>query len=260
MSKFFLCLAGLLTLFPFALNAQSARTPVLVELFTSEGCSSCPPADRLLAALDSRQPVSNAQIIVVEEHVDYWDGEGWRDRFSSSVYTNRQSLYGPRLKFDSPYTPQMVVDGSFQFVGNDSSKAVSAITRAAELPKIPLDLSAPALEGKYLAGSVSTTSWLQLPRGDLYAALVQLTASTEVKSGENGGRHLDHVSVARSLQHIGRLQDLGNGPVAFKLNVPSELSAEHLRLIVFAQLPDQGAIRGIASAEPHPGATSQSKP
>jgi hypothetical protein len=260
MSKFFLCIASLLTVFPYAMNAQSSRTPVLVELFTSEGCSSCPPADKLLAVLDSKQPVSNAQIIVLEEHVDYWDREGWHDRFSSSLYTSRQSLYAPRLKFDDPYTPQMVVDGSFQFVGNDPSKAIAAITRAAGSPKIPLDLSAPVLDGKYLAGSVSTASRSQLPRGDLYGALVELTASTEVKSGENGGKHLDHVSVARSFQRIGKLQDLGNGPVAFKINVPAGIPAQHLRLVVFAQLPDQGAVRGIAFADIHSGTIAQSKP
>ncbi len=260
MSKFFLSVAGLLTLFPLALNSQSSRTPVLVELFTSEGCSSCPPADKLLAVLDSKQPVSDAQIIVLEEHVDYWDREGWHDRFSSSLYTNRQTQYGPRLKFDDPYTPQMVVDGSAQFVGNDSSKAIAAITRAATVTKIPLDLAAPVIEGNHLTGSVSTVSRAQLPRGDLYAALVELTASTEVKSGENGGKHLDHVNVVRSFQHIGKLQDLGNGPISFKLNIPSGVSTQHTRLVVFAQLPDQGAVRGVAFVDPHPGTVAQSKP
>jgi hypothetical protein len=232
--------------------AQSTRTPVLVELFTSEGCSSCPPADKLLATLDSRQPVGGAQIIVLEEHVDYWEGLGWHDRFSSSLFTTRQNLYAPRLKFDSPYTPQMVVDGSFQFVGNDPSKALASITKAATTSKIPLNLAPPVIDGKQINSSVSTTVKTQIPRGDLYAALVDPAASTEVKSGENGGRHLDHVSVVRTFQRIGKLQDLANGPVAFHLNAPDGASAPHMRLIVFAQLPDQGAIRGIATIPTQP--------
>lgn len=234
------------SLLPFVAAAQS-RTPVLVELFTSEGCSSCPPADKLLATLSAKQPINGAQIIVLEEHVDYWEGLGWHDRFSSSLYTTRQNLYAPRLKFDSPYTPQMIVDGTYQFVGNDPSKALSSISKAAELPKIPLELAPPTLDGKYVFSSVSTDVKQPLPRGDVYVALVDLTASTEVKSGENGGRRLDHVSVVRSLQRIGKLQDLSNGPISIKLTVPSAASAPHMNLVVFAQLPDQGAIRGVVT-------------
>jgi len=232
--------------------ALAAQTPVLVELFTSEGCSSCPPADRLLATLDSRQPVAGAHIIVLEEHVDYWEGLGWHDRFSSSLYTTRQNLYAPRLKFDSPYTPQMVVDGAFQFVGNDPSKALAAIAKAAALSKIPINLALPTLDGKRISSVVSTTSKSALPRGDLYAALVDLTASTEVKSGENGGHHLDHVSVVRSFQRVGKLQDLSNGPISFKMTAPTDTTSSNMRLIVFAQLPDQGTIRGVATAAIQP--------
>ena len=234
------------SLLPFVAAAQS-RTPVLVELFTSEGCSSCPPADRLLATLSAKQPVNGAQIIVLEEHVDYWEGLGWHDRFSSSLYTDRQNLYAPRLRFDSPYTPQMVVDGTFQFVGNDPSRALSSIAKAAESPKIPLELAPPSSDGRHVSSVVSVAARQSLPRGDIYAALVDLTASTEVKSGENGGRRLDHVSVVRSLQRIGKLQDLSNAPIPFRLTAPSEESIQHMSLVVFAQLPDQGAIRGVAT-------------
>lgn len=244
--------AALFLLLPLSLSAQSPvpspRTPVLVELFTSEGCSSCPPADKLLASLQREQPVANAQIIALEEHVDYWDHDGWRDRFSSSLLTERQSLYAPRLKFDDSYTPQMVVDGQTQFLGSDPSKAVASITRAAQTPKITLALSQPAIDGKRISCSVSTPSGITLPRGDLYAALVDPTASTEVKAGENGGKHLEHVSVVRSFQRIGKIQDLGKGPISFKLNAPSDEAANSMHLVVFAQLPDQGPVRGVAAA------------
>src|SRR5271163_2762301 len=106
---------------------QASRSPVLVELFTSEGCSSCPPADALLAKLDQYQPVANAQIIVLGEHVDYWDELGWHDRFSSHQYTDRQSSYCARFNVNGPFTPQMVVNGTDQFVGNDGARALTAI-------------------------------------------------------------------------------------------------------------------------------------
>ncbi|MBS1823244.1 MAG: DUF1223 domain-containing protein [Acidobacteria bacterium] len=236
-----------IALLPLAVSAQT-RNPVLVELFTSEGCSSCPPADKLLAALQAQQPVSGAQIVVLEEHVDYWEGQGWHDRFSSSLYTNRQRGYALRLRFDDPYTPQMIVDGSTQFVGNDPSKALSSIAKAAQSPKIALDLSPPTVDGKHISSTVSAPGKQPLPHGDLYAALVDLADTTEVKGGENRGKHLDHVSVARSFQRIGKLQDLSKGPVSFRLSVSSAEPSSHMGVVVFAQLPDQGAVRGVTSS------------
>lgn len=235
---------------PLPLLSQSsdttARTPVLVELFTSEGCSSCPPADKLLASLKKQQPVTGAHIIVVEEHVDYWDRQGWRDRFSSAQFTQRQNFYAPRLQFDDPYTPQMVVDGQSQFVGSDPSKALASISQAAQTPKIGLTLAKPVIDGKRVTCSVSAPSAASaLPKGDLYAVLVDPSASTEVKAGENSGRHMDHVSVARSFQRIGKLQDLSHGPVSFRLDAPASGNPAQMSLIVFAQLPDQGAVRGV---------------
>lgn len=241
----------LLLLLPFSLTAQTkasdSRVPVLVELFTSEGCSSCPSADKLLAALQGQQPVAGAHIIVLEEHVDYWDQQGWRDRFSSPQFTERQKIYAFRLKVDDPYTPEMIVDGQTQFSGNDPAKAISAITQAAQSPKIELILSRPSIEGKHISSSVTIASGASaLPKADLYAALVTPSASTQVKSGENGGKHLDHVSITRTLEHIGKLQDLSRGPISFKLSAPSDDDPAHMQLIIFAQLPSQGPVRALA--------------
>ena len=147
----------LLTLLLRIGNAQTApnqsRTPVLVELFTSEGCSSCPPADALLAKLSRDQPVASAQIIILGEHVDYWDHLGWRDRFSSAQYTERQRQYGSRLKVDDIYTPQMVVNGSEQFVGNDAAHALRAIAQASHTAKLSLSLSRPTTNGRRITSS-----------------------------------------------------------------------------------------------------------
>lgn len=249
LSRFAVSFALLLPAVALAQGASSSqRTPVLVELFTSEGCSSCPPADKLLAALKNQQPVANANIVVLEEHVDYWDRLGWRDRFSSAQFTQRQRLYAPRLRFDDPYTPQMVVDGQAQFVGSDPSSAISSITKAAGVAKIHLELTRLVVEGRSVTGSVSTENGVSLPKGDLYAVLVSPSVSTEVRAGENGGRRLDHVNVARSFARIGKLQDLARGPVKVDLEAPSDVNPSQMKLIVFAQISDQGAVRGVAEA------------
>src|SRR5215218_8363456 len=110
---------------------DAARQPVLVELFTSEGCSSCPPADKNLTFLENQQPVRQAEIITLAFHVDYWDRLGWKDRFSSPLFSRRQEIYSEALKLDSSYTPQMIVDGETEFVGSDSGKAAKEIAKAA---------------------------------------------------------------------------------------------------------------------------------
>ncbi len=115
--------------------------PVLVELFTSEGCSSCPPADALLAKLDQQQRLGNAEIIALEEHVDYWDQLGWPDPYSSSQWTQRQQDYAATFRNDGVYTPQMVVDGRIEFVGNSQSRARTAIAEAAREPKAEIGLT-----------------------------------------------------------------------------------------------------------------------
>src|ERR1700733_5427363 len=124
------------SLFAGVLSATepNARVPVLAELFTSEGCSSCPPADALLRKIDQAQPVANAQIIVLSEHVDYWDSQGWKDPFSSEQITYRQEMYAHALQVDK-YTPQLVIDGRWQVLGSDWKAIESAITRAAANPK-----------------------------------------------------------------------------------------------------------------------------
>jgi hypothetical protein len=226
--------------------ATAGRSPVLVELFTSEGCSSCPPADTLLAKLEQLQPVDGAEIIILSEHVDYWEQGGWHDRFSSHQYTDRQNEYATRLHVDKGiYTPQMVVDGTDQFVGNDGAHAVNSIKTARQAPKVALTLTNVAVTGHKVSASVSAPPFPF--KGDLYAALVDPVDSTDVKGGENGGHHLQHAGVVRTMQRVGSLKDLAAGPRPFSLTAPSDAKPDSMRLVVFAQRSDAGPVAGIVS-------------
>lgn len=232
-----------------AATAQpAARTPVLVELFTSEGCSSCPPADSLLNKLDQLQPVPNANIIVLSEHVDYWDHQGWRDPYSSVLLTVRQQQYGVAFHVPDVYTPQIVIDGAQQFVGTDVQHILDAIQRQTPAAKLALTLSKPTVTGGHIAAAVSSAALPPKLKGDLYAALVDPSDTTNVRGGENKGHSLTFVNVVRTFQHIGKLKDLRSGPHAFTLDVPKDANPASMRLIVFAQSKDTGPVQGIVSA------------
>jgi hypothetical protein len=168
-----------------AAAAHAERAPVLVELFTSEGCSSCPPADRLLQTLDG-------DAIVLGEHVDYWDRLGWRDPFSSAAFTARQELYSRRLRAEV-YTPQMVIDGAEQVLGNDPRAAKDAIARAAKRPKPELHIQATR------EGAVAVVTVAGAGRGDLWVATADESGRSSVARGVNAGRTLTHVAVARAI-------------------------------------------------------------
>ncbi len=126
-------------------SSQQGARPVVVELFTSEGCSSCPPADQLLARLQREQPVPGARIIALGEHVDYWDRLGWKDTYSSHEFSERQQDFVRSWGSNSVYTPQMVVDGMPGFVGSDRRKALQVIARAARSEKVRVEVTCPFL-------------------------------------------------------------------------------------------------------------------
>jgi hypothetical protein len=222
-------------------------SPVLVELFTSEGCSDCPPADALLARLQHDQPVPAADILVLEEHVDYWESLGWHDRFSSHAFTDRQSRYVQRLHAEDDYTPQMVVDGADQFVGSDSAHALRSIEQAARSPKAALTLTPLNFDGSRLSGTATVVASPAL-KADIYAALVETMASTKVQRGENGGRTLNHVSVVRSLQRIDTPAGITAPMLKFSFAIPQDTTPDNLRVVIFLQQPGQGAILGAATS------------
>jgi hypothetical protein len=224
-------------------------TPVLVELFTSEGCSSCPPADALLAKLDRSQLMPGVQVVVIGEHVDYWDDIGWKDPYSSRQFSVRQSDYAHQFRIESPYTPQMVVDGSAQFVGSDERQAVRAIESAAKVDKLPITLALSHLEG---ANTVAVhieagppASPRNLPSGQVWIALADDSDQTNVARGENAGRMLTHVAVVRSLTQIGIL-DRGVFSKDLKLSLENT-NQRNLRVVAIVQEPATGRVLGVGS-------------
>jgi hypothetical protein len=227
-------------------DAIRVRPGILVELFTSEGCSSCPPADELLRRLDEQQPADGPQLVVLGEHVDYWDGTGWRDRFSSHDYTDRQDEYARRFGTSGPYTPQMVVDGRWEFVGNSAPLLQAALKKSASQSKAGLQISVEQLEAPDLLVKIDASP---LPTGskhaDLYIAIADNTDETQIGGGENSGRRLVHAAVLRSLQRVGKLGPEG-GQKEIKLRIPKSEKPQNVRLVAFLQEPNNGAVLGAA--------------
>ncbi len=182
-------------------GGSSERTPVLLELFTSEGCSDCPPADRLLESFDKKQPVNGAQLIVLSEHVDYWNHLGWKDPYSLHLFSERQQTYASKLHVSDIYTPQLVVDGRAQLVGSDESAARAAIRKAIQRTKVPVSISRLSKEGSNIRLHVDV-GVLPLNSG-VYIVLADNEDLSQVSRGENAGHALTHVAVVRSLTSVG---------------------------------------------------------
>jgi hypothetical protein len=179
------------------------RSTVIVELFTSEGCSSCPPADEVLARLERTQPVEGAEIIALGEHVDYWNYIGWSDPFSSPVFSQRQGAYAEAFGRDGNYTPQMVVDGRAEFVGSNWNKAVAAIANAARAPKADVQISPARKASGAISLQVRASNLPAVTASDtvdLLLAITESDLSSNVTRGENTGRRLNHRTVVRYLR------------------------------------------------------------
>lgn len=254
--KLLLCLA----IFLAAAKASGAqretrRSPVVVELFTSEGCSTCPPAEALLLKLEKEQSVGGAEVIALELHVDYWNHQGWLDPFSSVDWTARQQVYVAAFKQDGEYTPQMVVDGRTQFVGSRMNDAAQAIAAAAREAKTKVDIVEEKSEKKdelrfhvevgKLEGSTSGDTaeiWLVVTERGLYSA---------VERGENAGRELHHAAVVRQLRKIGTAGERQNP--AFLSSVQLKLKpAWNLKNLVVVAMIQEKKTRRILGASALP--------
>jgi hypothetical protein len=214
----------------------------VVELFTSEGCSSCPPADELLAKI--QKETAGKPVYILAYHVDYWNRLGWKDVFSKAEYSQRQSTYSRWLKLSGVYTPQAIVNGQTEFVGSAQGTLHNAINAGLKKEaKAQIVISNVAVSGrsatlKYNAVGNTDNTTLQL-------ALVQKTAVSHVKSGENGGRTLSHIQIVNELKSI-PLGKNKNGEASITL--PGAFSAPGYELIAFIQNTNTGEITAATRA------------
>ena len=257
-----LFLALLVTSYAFAAlpgaqtsSAEAGRRPVVIELFTSEGCSSCPPADALLQRLEAQQPVAGAEIIALEEHVDYWNHLGWSDPYSSAEWTERQQTYAALFKNDS-YTPELVVDGHSQFVGSNEREAKLEIGKAARGAKTEVAIASAAPEaGGSQRFTVSVGKLAEDKSGDVaevWLAVTEDALHSSVSRGENAGQVLHHVATLRSLRKIGIAKANATsasftGDTLVKFD--SHWNADNLHVTVFVQWKKNREILGATSTK-----------
>jgi hypothetical protein len=214
-----------------------AILPILVELFTSEGCSSCPAADAALARLHQAQPVPGVELVVLAEHVDYWDDLGWKDRFSDHVFTERQSRYGSRI-----YTPQAVVDGRVDVLGSDGEGIARAAKAAALTPHGAVTIT----PGKDGSVRIAVSSLPKHGAAQVFAAVVEDGLVSKVERGENAGRTLPHMAVVRSLKAIGSIA-ASEAQRTFDATIPADTAWAHTRLVVFVQEREDARVIAVAS-------------
>src|SRR5271166_960094 len=204
-----------------------AQQPVVIELFTSEGCSDCPPADALLTQLSHQRNSKSTELILLEEHVDYWNSSGWFDRFSSSDFTDRQNRYVKQFHLATAYTPQMVVDGRLQGVGNSVSGVRSMLIEASSDPKtstVSLRLVSPTKLAVMVDDSTHGKQKVLL-------AITEDDLTTKVNGGENGGSVLKHSAVVRNLKSLGNTAD-GKFETTVDLPAKSDWKKPDLRAII----------------------------
>lgn len=214
----------------------------VVELFTSEGCSSCPPADELIAEI--QQESANQPVYILAYHVDYWNRLGWKDVFSSHAYSNRQYQYSNWLKLNGVYTPQAVVNGRKEFIGSEEGNLRNAIKSGLQsTPPATLQLSEVKQNEhevtlKYQAGNAGSNTSLVL-------AIVQKSATSSIKAGENNGRTLTHVQIVRNLETL-PLNGKSSGNA--KVSVPAGLSNMGIEIIGLLQNSATGEIMAASGS------------
>lgn len=226
----------------------SARVPILVELFTSEGCSSCPPADELLQQMDASQPVTGAQLIVLSEHVDYWNHDGWKDPYSSAQFTARQAGYVRALGLQTAYTPQMIVDGNIVLKGSGLDIA-QTFEKAAAVPKVSVRINSAEIDASSQIKVKVQASGAEKHGGEVWVAVALDHAASQVSAGENSGRHLEHVAVVEELKKAGKLEKGKSFSQDVVLKLKPDTDPKNVRIIAFVQESNEGKVLGAASTK-----------
>ncbi len=233
-------------------TANNDPHAVLVELFTSEGCSSCPPADILLQKLDAYQPIRGAQLIVLGEHVTYWDHDGWKDPNSFEALTQRQSFYESELGVRESYTPQFVVDGTQEASMSDPKKLEAELTKATTAPKVTIRIGGVQVDAGdpgTLRAHIETDTNFDKHNADVFVALALDHVESQVLRGENGGKHLVHVAAVQQLTKVGKLPKEKSFSQEVRLKLKAGEDAKNLRIVVFAQ-ESGGKVLGAAEFKP----------
>jgi hypothetical protein len=244
--------AGMAMALTVALQAQTAvdgpaPKVVLIELFTSEGCSSCPPADALLRQVNGSRTAGDQLVVGISEHVTYWNGLGWSDPFSSPAYTERQNAYSERFHLEGVYTPQMVINGAEQIVGSDRAALLRAVlAEEGQHPRVSVRILSTQVVGNSMTVSFSVSGEVPAQGADLMAVLADDSDRSSVLRGENSGQTLAHVSVARSISRVARLRTAGERTVQVQIPATFEAAQKH-HLILFAQTPGNGRVLGADS-------------
>jgi hypothetical protein len=236
--------------------AKPSAPVVIVELFTSEGCSSCPPADLLLKRLSEEQPVHGAQVVALEEHVDYWNHLGWSDPYSSAEFTRRQEDYVSVFHNATAYTPQMIVDGQTEVTATQASKAIAAIEESSHKTRVKVAVSQAAGSSESAAAfdiSVSNAAAGAGKHGlELWLAVTECGLQSDVKAGENSGETLKHAAVVRSLHKVADVRGDGALEKAVSVNVSKQWKRDQLSVVAFVAQKDTRKIvgAGISSFAP----------
>lgn len=230
---------------------NSTPSPVLVELFTSEGCSSCPPADELLTRLEQTQPVAGTEVIALSEHVDYWNRLGWTDPYSSSEFSARQNDYARAFHIDEVYTPQMIVDGRAQFVGSNLSSAREAIASAARDLRTAVTVSLASEDTRAasitLDVRVASLSDVAFDLAEVLVAITESGLRSSVLRGENAGRRLSHTAVVRKLRPIGSMDTRAAFRAQPVVRIEKTWKRDSLKAVVFVQERTSRRVLGAAS-------------
>lgn len=247
MKRFLIFKLFALSLFVFGFQTETAaqnpadakkKTFVLLELFTSEGCPTCPPADANLAVLEREQPFADTEIVTLALHVDYWNSVSWKDVYSSPIFSRRQKLYEQALKIDQSYTPQMIVDGQIEFTGGNLAKARKAVSEAAKFTKAQIEIAPEADKLKIKIKAIPAHR-----DATVFLAVTEDKLISNRKSGANP----PHVSVVRSLSSVGMVTAAqASLEIEAALQMQPDWKRENLKIVVFIQENANRKILGVS--------------